>query len=304
MKPSPKQLGGLKDRLTIARLALPFVPRISRAGIIVGSALFKCFNRRSGRCDPSINRLAFLSGLPQRTVERGISDLCNSHPPIFLRIPHGGRNSTNFYKPNFGYLLDVWAEIETRMSTRSWRPMPSTSANQNAPTRQNWRNNSAATGETIPPNVADKPVEGLVEESSPSLTGGGRGCGGRGNDASHLNHRNSPKHRRASERKTVPKNRTRAEAIMEIAEKRLEQAVFASPNTEALLLVDEQVPGSWKRAIEAEAALPGSGIDLLINIGMQSMSPKGQTNETGTRCVDLPRALLFEDDDSNSDVEH
>src|SRR5665811_289082 len=61
----------------------------------VGGILLKHFNRKSGRCDPSINRIADFAGLDRSTVINAIKSLVARG--LFQKIVHGGRNQTNLY---------------------------------------------------------------------------------------------------------------------------------------------------------------------------------------------------------------
>ena len=56
----------------------------------VGGILLKHFNRKSGRCDPSINRIADFAGLDRSTVINAIKSLVARG--LFQKIVHGGRN--------------------------------------------------------------------------------------------------------------------------------------------------------------------------------------------------------------------
>jgi uncharacterized protein (DUF4415 family) len=78
---------------------------------IVGCILLEHFNRRTGRCDPGIERIAALSGFSERTVMRAIVRLVRLK--LFVKVRHGGYSNRNRYEPNwprFAELRRRWKE--------------------------------------------------------------------------------------------------------------------------------------------------------------------------------------------------
>ncbi|MBR1271597.1 helix-turn-helix domain-containing protein [Bradyrhizobium sp. AUGA SZCCT0222] len=63
----------------------------------VAAALIEHFNRRTGRCDPSLARLAALLGVDRRTIIRAVRDLVKKG--YVVRTRHGGYNHRNSYSP-------------------------------------------------------------------------------------------------------------------------------------------------------------------------------------------------------------
>jgi predicted transcriptional regulator len=71
----------------------------------VATALIEHFNRKTGRCDPSLERISFLLELSTRTIMRSIKRL--EEAGLFRRIRHGGYFSRNRYEPNWARFNDL-----------------------------------------------------------------------------------------------------------------------------------------------------------------------------------------------------
>jgi DNA-binding transcriptional regulator YhcF (GntR family) len=85
----------------------------------VATALVEHYNRRTGRCDPSIERLAKLLAISIRTVIRATNRLEQSK--LIRKARHGGYSHRNLYEPNwpeFRRLEAVWKEKLKRSSRR------------------------------------------------------------------------------------------------------------------------------------------------------------------------------------------
>ena len=75
------------------------------------AALIEHFNRKNGRCDPSIDRLVVLLGINRRTVFRALNVLVKKG--YVVRLRHGGLNHRNQYVPNWPFyaaVLKKWDE--------------------------------------------------------------------------------------------------------------------------------------------------------------------------------------------------
>jgi len=89
---------------------------LSQSDQRVGLVLLEHFNRKSGRCDPSIERIARLLGCSERTVIRSIKRL--ERLGLFRRVRHGGYSHRNSYEPNwprFAELVAAWKRKFQRM---------------------------------------------------------------------------------------------------------------------------------------------------------------------------------------------
>ena len=82
------------------------------------AALIEHFNRKNGRCDPSIDRLVVLLGINRRTVFRALNSLVTKG--YVVRFRHGGLNHRNRYVPNWPFyaaILKKWDEQFTAASS-------------------------------------------------------------------------------------------------------------------------------------------------------------------------------------------
>ncbi|WP_457936904.1 helix-turn-helix domain-containing protein [Mesorhizobium sp. 10J20-29] len=88
-----------KNDILFAHMALGLAPGLSSAAKRVGAALLEHFNRKTGRCDPSVERLARLLGVDEKTIRRATKDLVAKG--MFKKSSHGGRHNTAAYSPNW-----------------------------------------------------------------------------------------------------------------------------------------------------------------------------------------------------------
>jgi predicted transcriptional regulator len=75
------------------------------------AALIEHFNRKTSRCDPSIDRLVVLLGINRRTIFRALKSLAAKG--YVLRIRHGGPSHRNRYVPNWAFYATIvqrWKE--------------------------------------------------------------------------------------------------------------------------------------------------------------------------------------------------
>lgn len=80
----------------------------------VGVLLIEHYNRKNGRCDPSIARLAVLLGLSTRTVLRSVKNL--EMAGLFKKIRHGSNYShRNSYTPNWSRFAELSASWDNRL---------------------------------------------------------------------------------------------------------------------------------------------------------------------------------------------
>lgn len=115
--------GELKPGADIASLAAKRDPMVARAALecvsglsykqrLVGEALFDHINAESGRCDPSIERLAGVAGCHRDTVFVAIRAL--EARGLILRFPYAGHAHANAYR----VLWDNCAEIVSASENR------------------------------------------------------------------------------------------------------------------------------------------------------------------------------------------
>lgn len=103
--------------MLIALKAIGLVPSLKNNDRAVASALLDHYNRRTGQCDPSLNRVAALIGVCPRTVMRSIGRI--EAAGLFRRLRHGGHLNRNSYEPNWTRFRTVVQEWENRMTGAS-----------------------------------------------------------------------------------------------------------------------------------------------------------------------------------------
>lgn len=96
-------LGGRHDaeaRAKLRRIKVELrVAALRPSDRLVGVTLIEHFNRRTGRCDPSLERLSKLLGLSIRTVIRATQRL--QRAGLFRKTRHGGYSNRNSYEPDW-----------------------------------------------------------------------------------------------------------------------------------------------------------------------------------------------------------
>jgi predicted transcriptional regulator len=83
----------------------------------VAASLVEHFNRRTGRCDPSIGRIAKLLDIHPRTVKRSVKRLESAG--IIRTHRHGGHSNCNSYAPDWSKLEAVVREWQLKFSGRA-----------------------------------------------------------------------------------------------------------------------------------------------------------------------------------------
>lgn len=83
----------------------------------VGALLIEHYNRKTGRCDPGIERLSALLGLSTRTVIRSIKRL--EAVGLFKKYRHGGYSHRNSYVPNWARFEELSAAWDKRLKLAS-----------------------------------------------------------------------------------------------------------------------------------------------------------------------------------------
>jgi hypothetical protein len=76
-------------------------------------AIVDSFNQKTGRCDPSLGRIAHLLGIHRRTVIRASKSLQALRVLIVDR--HGGNHHCNSYQPNWALFREIekrWAAVK------------------------------------------------------------------------------------------------------------------------------------------------------------------------------------------------
>jgi biotin operon repressor len=82
----------------------------------VAATLLDHFNRKSGRCDPSLDTIAALLGISRRTVIRTIARL--EQIGFFHKVRHGGHYHCNHYEPVWSRFREHEAEWKLKRLSR------------------------------------------------------------------------------------------------------------------------------------------------------------------------------------------
>jgi hypothetical protein len=105
----------------LAIKVINLMPGLRQSDRQVGVALIEHFNRRTGRCDPGIKRIASLLGYCERTVIRSTQRL--EKVGLFLKARHGGYSNRNRYEPNWPRFTEHEAAWKTKLQkSASFRP--------------------------------------------------------------------------------------------------------------------------------------------------------------------------------------
>jgi hypothetical protein len=121
---------GLDTLLAIKVINL--IPDLRPSDRRVGAALIEHYNRRTGRCDPGLERIAALLGISTRTVIRSTERL--NAMKLFHKVRHGGWSNRNSYEPNwtrFAELDAAWGRKFKAQSNR-WQTKMSPSTSQSS----------------------------------------------------------------------------------------------------------------------------------------------------------------------------
>lgn len=111
-----------KTDVLFAHIALHLTADLSAAARRVGSALIQHFNKQTGQCDPSIERLARMLKLSRASVLRATGELCatdaqGNSTGLFERVTHGGRSHRTAYLPRWDRLNEIVDDWNARMQT-------------------------------------------------------------------------------------------------------------------------------------------------------------------------------------------
>lgn len=145
--------------------ALAVAPDLSANDRRVGGAIIDHFNKKTGQCDPSIERLSALLGVDEKSVRRATHRLCERG--LFKKASHGGKSHRASYLPCWAEFRQIVGNWELRMRSRKC-------ASNNGDNRAEM---SGSTGQECPvepgKNALQTPVINLSKE--PSFTTDGAG---------------------------------------------------------------------------------------------------------------------------------
>ena len=147
-----------------AHKALNIVPGLSANAQRVAGAIIDHFNKVTGQCNPSIERLAALLEIDRATVLRATAELCCDHFALFDKVSHGGKSHCASYSPRWERFQEIVADWDARMKSGA---APSNVANLRPSQSQNCdvKRRKTAT-QTLLKNQSNEPVESRAEEIS------------------------------------------------------------------------------------------------------------------------------------------
>jgi hypothetical protein len=144
----------------MARKALLMARSLTPAGRRVGAQLVERFNLTTGRCDPSIARLAADLALNPRSVRRAVREL--EDEGLFRVEERRGRTHRNAYLPDWERLGALAALVEKPDSeNRTRRAKPDSRVRQNHERESlppELRESSVARGASAPRSGPDQPL--------------------------------------------------------------------------------------------------------------------------------------------------
>ncbi|KQY18172.1 hypothetical protein ASE23_15760 [Rhizobium sp. Root73] len=160
-----------ENDILFAHKALNVMAGVTEATKRVAGAIIDHFNKRTGQCDPSIERLATMLGIDRATVMRATDKL--DELGFIEKISHGGKAHRAAYLPNWDRFRAIVEDWDARMKTGNAPGTPclstGTPADTPAPKVASVRRSrsqecdvkgrSAAT-QTLRSNPSNKPVEG------------------------------------------------------------------------------------------------------------------------------------------------
>lgn len=104
-----------KNDILFAHKALNMVAGLSANARRVAGAIIDHFNRKTGQCDPSVERLAKLLGIDRATVLRATAELCGGKFGLFQKSSHGGKFKTASYVPCWEIFRSIVSDWEAVM---------------------------------------------------------------------------------------------------------------------------------------------------------------------------------------------
>lgn len=144
---------------TLAFKSICLSDALSGTDKCVAAAIIDSFNRRTGQCDPSFDRIAHLIGKSRRTVIRAVQRL--ERLRFVVKVRHGGHFHRNSYEPHWVHFRQMEAQWAARRATRHWQPALSPST---VPQLCHVASDTSGT-QTLPVNISK---ETCLEEPAPA----------------------------------------------------------------------------------------------------------------------------------------
>jgi predicted transcriptional regulator len=157
--------------ILFAHKALNIVPGLSANARRVAGAIIDHFNRRTGQCNPSVERLAAMLEIDRATVLRATADL--DRAGLIGKVSHGGKSHCASYTPQWERFSEIVAQWHAKMidgpaNSNVAKLRPSQSQNCDVERRktatQTYRRNQSKEPETA--ETLQKPPE--IQSARPS----------------------------------------------------------------------------------------------------------------------------------------
>lgn len=159
-----------ENDILFAHKALNIMAGLTEATKRVAGAIIDHFNKRTGQCDPSIERLATLLGIDRATVIRATDKL--HELGVIEKVSHGGKAHRAAYLPNWERFRSIVEDWDARMKTGHALATPcrstGTPADTPAPKVATLRRSRSqgcdvkgrtAATQTLRSNPSNKPIE-------------------------------------------------------------------------------------------------------------------------------------------------
>jgi AraC-like DNA-binding protein len=229
-------------------------------------AIIDHYNRKSGRCDPSLGRIAQLLGVSRRTVMRAIHRLEGFQ--LLRKNRHGGNLNRNSYEPNWSRLSSIDQAWNTRLRARSLRSA--------APELSLWQGQTCHVAgdqvgsQTLPKNQFYHPVP----QQANSEQGANAGKLNRaGISKKEIDRANVNAFRRGLRKITT----SSATAARTAAERRFSDDLltYSKPNPDVYAGIIEAIDlGMQAKAVEAELKRRGGGLEYIFEqLRMRAATP-------------------------------
>lgn len=104
-----------ENDILFAHKALTLMPGLTDATKRVAGAIIDHFNKRTGQCDPGIDRLSTLLGINRATVIRATETL--DELSLIQKTSHGGKSHRASYRPNWERFQAIVSDWDARMKS-------------------------------------------------------------------------------------------------------------------------------------------------------------------------------------------
>lgn len=152
-----------ENDILFAHKAITLMAGVTDATKRVAGAIIDHFNKRTGQCDPGIERLATMLGVNRATVIRATETL--HELGLIDKASHGGKAHRASYKPNWDRFRAIVEEWDARMKTGAGPSAHTTEASAKVAGVQrsqsqgcDVKGRTLAT-QTLRSNPSNKPVE-------------------------------------------------------------------------------------------------------------------------------------------------